>query len=59
MQPGVGHVRWLADLIGLDPPDGDLEYLAEALEGHAQLMLPLLRREQGDTAEYPDDDDQW
>jgi hypothetical protein len=59
MPTEVGHVRWLAGLIGLDLPDGDLEHLAAALEEHAQLMLPLLRDERGETAEYPDDDDQW
>jgi hypothetical protein len=59
MPTGVSHVRWLASLIGLNPPDEDLEHLATALEEHAHLMLPLLRREQGETSEYPDNDDQW
>jgi hypothetical protein len=59
MPTGTGHVRWLAELIGLNLPDGDLEHLAAALEEHAQLMLPLLRDEQGETVEYADDDDKW
>ena len=53
------HIRWLADLIGLDPPEDDLEYLAEALQGHAQLMQPLASYGCGYDAGYPDDDTHW
>jgi hypothetical protein len=53
------RIRWLAGLAGLDPPPGDLDYLAAALDEHARMMQPLTRYGNGHDAGYPDDDPRW
>lgn len=53
------RIRWLAGLVGLDPPPEDLDYLASGLEDHARMMQPLARYGNGHDAEYPDDDPHW
>ena len=59
MPTQVAHVRWMAHLVGIDPPDEDLEHLAAALDEHAQMMTPLVLRDDEEIAEYPDDDVRW
>ncbi len=53
------QIRWLAELIDLDLPDEDLEYLSQALLDHAALVQPLAESVEGFSTGYSDDSPQW